>query len=81
MKTNKIIYLAVLLLAVACGGRRAAAPSTRTFPQASVPGLMTDPQERLDYMARHFWDAFTDTTGTWTCDSTLVAGVPKDAVE
>ncbi len=81
MKTNKIIFLVALLLATACGGRRAAAPATRNFPQATLPGMLTDPQERLDYMVRHFWDAFADTTGTWTCDSTLVAGVPKDAVE
>ena len=81
MKTNKIIFLVALLLATACGGRRAAVPATRNFPQATLPGMLTDPQERLDYMVRHFWDAFADTTGTWTCDSTLVAGVPKDAVE
>lgn len=75
------IFAAVLGLA-ACGrggSGKAAAPVE--FPQVAVPGLIGDPQERVDYMVLHFWDAFADPARTGTCDSTLVCGVRKEDVE
>lgn len=77
-----LTYLVLGSLVLACGGgagRKAVAPVP--FPQVTVPGIVQDPQERVDYMVEHFWDAFADTARTGVCDTALVAGVRKDDVE
>ena len=76
------LYLPAVLLAAACAnGPARKAPEPVAFPQVQVPGVIQEPQERADYVVLHFWDAFTDTTRTGVCDSSLVKGVKKDAVE
>ena len=76
------LYIPAVLLAVACANRPARkAPVPVAFPQVQVPGVIQDPQERADYVVLHFWDSFADTSRTGVCDSALVAGVAKDAVE
>ena len=83
---NRIILIMALSAAlVSCGGRTAktSAPpqAEATFPMPSVPGLITDPAERLTWLCLHFWDDFTAEGRTGRCDSSHVAGVPRDAVE
>ena len=81
------LILPVLLFAVACGGRRTAAPAVeeaaiRKMPPApAAPGFVSDPQEASEYVLSHFWKAFLDTTVRWRCDSAYVMGVPRDDAE
>lgn len=63
------ILLAFSLIFNACNGQQKAktsesSPEVRTFEMVSVPGIITDPAERADYLAKHYWDKFdfTDTT-------------------
>lgn len=77
------ILLAVLLLA-ACAGRSKktpAEPVRRAFPEVEIPTMVTDGQDRLDYMVNHIWDRFTDTSAVYLCDSVTVNGVHVDEVE
>lgn len=81
MKTSKSLLLSAFL-AAACSGRPSAAPETGLpFPQVAVPGVLTDPEERLSWICLHFWDALTDTTRTGRSDSLFVSGVDKETVE
>lgn len=81
--SRHIVFAFALLLAVSCGGRKkAVAPvvqQDRTFPQPTVPTAYTEPAERLEYLADHYWDGFFD--GAGRTDSARVIGVPKGEVE
>ncbi len=82
--TMKRLTLLIAVLALAgCGGRPSepSAPETVAFPMVKVPGMYTDPGERLEYAVNHYWDAFTDTSRSYVCDSALVSGVPVLEVE
>ena len=78
-----IVVALALLLAVSCGGRKKAAvpvvQQDRAFPQTTVPTAYTEPAERLEYLASHYWDGFFD--GAGRTDSARVIGVPKGEVE
>ena len=61
-----ILSCTALLLAVSCGGRKKVAPvaqQDRAFPQTTVPTAFTEPAERLEYLADHYWDGFFDGAG------------------
>ena len=85
MKTGRLISLLVLCaLLASCrqpGGKGgpAADQPLRAFPRLEVPALYTDPEERLDYVLDHFWDAFF--AGSGRSDETAVLGVAHDEVE
>ena len=72
-------------LLLACGGRHAGSSNAasgeavKTFPMIEVPGMISDPQERVDYMAEHFWDRFAKLSGV--TDSSFVKGLPSMAVK
>ena len=78
-----IVFALALLLAISCGGRKKAAVPValqdRAFPQPTVPTAYTEPAERLEYLADHYWDGFFD--GAGRTDSARVIGVPKGEVE
>lgn len=82
---RRIVILSfVCLLAVACGSKKkvsVAGPQTRNFPSVSVPKVITDQQEGLEYVSAHFWDDFADTSRKWMEDSTHIAGVDKTLLE
>ena len=83
MKRITGILLAALLLA-ACGERKGntpAQPSRRAFPEVEIPAMITEADNRLDYMAHHQWDRFTDTSAVYLCDSVTVNGVALEDVE
>lgn len=77
----------VCFLLLACGGRHAGSSNSsaasgeavKTFPMIEVPGMISDPQERVDYMAEHFWDRFAKLSGV--TDSSFVKGLPSMAVK
>ena len=83
MNMHKTSIFCLLLLLCACGprGGKDVKPARRDFPQVEVPSMYTDPSERTAWIAGHLWDRFTDTTSVYACDSTLVNGVPMEAVE
>jgi thioredoxin-related protein len=76
------------VFAAACGnsgrGRRASASEdarrTVAFPDTEVPGMITSPDERVEYLLNHFWDGFFSLP-TGVCDSATVNGVRKDELE
>ena len=78
-------YVAIMVaaaLALCCGprgGKQQKAPTTRAFPRVEAPVMVEEPQERLEYMVLHFWDAFS--TGNYPSDSLIIKGVKKDEVE
>lgn len=82
---NRIFLLLATLAALcSCAGRPSGKPAAGTekeFPQVTVPGIITDPAERLSWICLHFWDSFTDEGWTGLCDSAHVAGVSREAVE
>lgn len=78
----RIILAATLVLSLSCGPKKVApAPSVRDFPMAEIPMMITEPQERLVWLSRHFWDRFTATDSLYFCDSVTVNGVPKAKLE
>lgn len=90
---NKRILIALIVLTIASAGcknkkkkvEQLAEPAVeiaiRDFPSINTPGLLTEPSERMNYMAENMWESFLDTTGTWLCDSSHIYGVKKALVE
>lgn len=81
MRNRILIISAAVLLAAGCGERNAERFQALPFPDVALPGMLTDAQDRTEYMAEHYWDAFADTSRTYPCDSLLVSGVRKEDVE
>ena len=75
MKNRIIIVAALLLSLVSCGPKGGKEVSTRTFPVPQVPAMVTDPAERMNYIASHYWDKFLSTDELLPSDSTMTAGV------
>ncbi len=74
----------MLALALSCGGPKkpaAKAPATREFPMVEIPAMITEPQERAQWLSLHFWEPFTKTDKLYFCDSTTVNGVPSEKLE
>ena len=82
---RNILTVLCLSLLCACGPRGGKAVSgetaAREFPGPEVPSMYTEPADRAAWAAGHFWDRFTDTSRAYACDSSLVNGVPLDALE
>ena len=80
MKMKFLAVLGCMLLLVSCGGRRTAtAPAYRAFPLPDVPAMISDMQERQEYIAAHYWDGFFE--GEWPTDSAHVLGVGDAELE
>lgn len=75
--------LILFLLAVSCGPGKPSAPRklTREFPAMEIPVMLTEPQERGEWLGQHFWDRFTAPDSLYFCDSLTVNGVPKEDLE
>lgn len=78
-------FLAVIML-ISCGqGKKtkalAPAATTRDFPVVEVPMMITEPEKRVEWLAIHMWDKFTDTGKLYTCDSLTVNGVKISDLE
>lgn len=85
-RTVTYSWIFALLLLAACGGRKDPASGEisrpRDFPSLpKVPSVITEPAKASEYVIAHFWDAFTDTSRIYPCDTALVNGVPRDQVE
>lgn len=77
-------FLPIVLVCLLCGcagggGKKAPVASAPDFPMVDVPGVIAEPQDRVNYMAEHFWDRFSGLSGQ--TDSLTVKGLPSNAVE
>lgn len=67
---------------VGCKGNRKAEQFTALpFPEATPPAMMSNAQDRAEYMVLHWWDGITDPGRNYPCDTALVSGVSRDEVE
>lgn len=80
MRKLAFVFAAIAVLA-SCGPKKksAPAPQKRDFPQVVIPAMLEGEEERVDYAAVHFWDAFVK--GDFLTDSLHVAGVANEDVE
>mgnify|MGYP002620048844 CR=1 FL=1 len=80
---NILFAITLCAATVSCssGNKTSSTPAPEKFPSLTVPAMISDPAERLEYMVDHMWDAFTDPTRKKACDSLLVSGVSKEDVE
>lgn len=80
---NRILTIFLLaVFAVSCGnGKKAEQFKALPFPDCVLPGMMTDPQDRAEYLAEHYWDGLTDPSVNHPSDSVLVNGVRRSDVE
>lgn len=82
------LAIAVTAVAAACGNRSRGGAAAEAeppekdiaFPEVTVPAILTDPEEALEYMLEHFWDGFFGLSGG-LCDSSYAAGVSKEVIE
>ena len=82
MRNRIFILLLLAVSAASCGqGKKAEQFKALPFPDCQLPGMMTDAQDRAEYLAEHFWDQITDPSRTWPCDSIYVSGVRRTDVE
>ena len=51
------------------------------FPAATIPGMISDQNEAVEYLSLHYWDGITDAERTYPSDSLIVSGVRKADVE
>ena len=82
MKVRSIIICTVAVIAAGCAGKRKAEQFTALpFPDVVPPAMMLDPQDRAEYMAMRWWDAVTDLSRVYPCDTALMNGVSKEDIE
>ena len=80
MKKYIFILLAVAALS-GCVQKKSAKFTPVAFPEVVPPGMLSDPQDRADWLAQNYWNKLTDPERTYPNDSSLVSGVRKDDVE
>ena len=51
------------------------------FPAVTIPGMITDQNEAVEYLSLHYWDGITETERTYPSDSLIVSGVRMSDVE
>lgn len=51
------------------------------FPAATIPGMITDQNEAVEYLSLHYWDGITETERNYPSDSLIVSGVRLSDVE
>ena len=77
-----LFALAAMAAMVSCGPRaakQATAPQKRAFPRVEAPAMIDNPEERMEYIVLHFWDAFAKVDQP--TDSLTIGGVKKADVE
>ncbi len=81
--TNRIILISVSLLMLAgCGqNRKAERFEALPFPAVSVPGMITDDRDIVEYRVLNYWNSFADPSREYPCDTVLVSGVSMGDVE
>lgn len=76
----RVLIMAIVLAATACG--RTPGPvqqDTLPFPRIDVPGIISDPAGKAEYLVKNYWNAFFAVTGP--TDSGRYNGVARMEVE
>ena len=81
MNIRSIIIASLLIMAGCTGNRKAEQFNALPFPDVTPPAMMENPNDRAEYMVTRWWDGITDPSREYPCDSLLVSGVSRDAVE
>ena len=74
----------MVALALSCGQppkKAPQTPATREFPMAEIPMMITQPDQRAEWLALHFWEPFTQPDKLYPCDSVTVNGVSAEKLE
>ena len=80
---DRILILALLAaLAAGCGqGKKAEQFKVLPFPDVVPPEMMSDPADRAEYLAEHYWDRLMDPAREYPSDSLLLNGVRRGDIE
>lgn len=84
MMRRCFLLAAALCLLLSCGPRnpkKNAPVAKRDFPAAEIPVMLTEPQERMDWLVTHFWDRFTNPDKEYACDSLTVNGISLENLD
>ena len=81
MKSKILSLFLVSVVVTGCGNKKAEHFNALPFPDISRPAMIESQQEAAEYLAEHYWDAFTDTERTYPSDSLLSSGVRKRDIE
>ena len=83
MRKRILLLFACGAALLSCGPHKGKTqqPAVRDFPQAEVPAMLSDPDERVNWACEHFWNSFTNPDKLYLCDSVTVNGVPLEQVE
>lgn len=81
MKLIRVTLILLTLFSVGCKPKKAEQFKALPFPQVAVPDMISDSQDRAEYVVMHWWDSFTDPNRSYPCDSSFVSGVVNEEVE
>lgn len=81
MRHNIITFFLVPIIVTGCGNKKAEQFNALPFPDISLPAMIESQQEAAEYLAEHYWDAFTDSERTYPSDFLLSSGVRKREIE
>lgn len=65
---NKLLTILCIIFLISCNAKQqhstSSTPDKKVFPMIEIPSIITEPAQRAEYMARHYWDKFdfSDTT-------------------
>ena len=80
MKKYIIILLAVAVLS-GCVRSKTENFTPLAFPEVPLPGMISNSQDRADWLVQNYWNRFADPERDYPSDSSLVSGVRKTDVE
>ena len=82
---KKIFIVAAAVVTVECNSgnnnQGKAEFKALPFPDVQVPSILSDRYEVFEYMAQNYWNAITDPSRDYVCDSLYVSGVEQSVVE
>ena len=76
-----ILLLFAVIILVGCGQKKTVKFTPLSFPEVVPPGMMSDPQDRADWLAQNYWNGLADPERAYPSDSLLTSGVLKKEVE
>lgn len=76
---KKLVFLIFLVVVSCLRVKEGAKSEERKISTPEIPALISDPEQRLDYMIGHFWDSFF--SGKGPTDTAHIIGVQTGEVE
>ncbi len=83
MRQFRIAAAAALVLAALCsckGGSSSAPVPDNKFTMPEIPAVITEQQEAIDYVVKHYWDSFFAEERPGMRDTSLVLGFKRDVI-